>query len=472
VAHDDEDRYSGLAAQAKRLATGETTSARLVQAALERAEASQAVINAFRILRHERALEEAAHADARLAAGERLPLLGVPVAIKDDSDLAGETTPFGCAGAFAAKQSDAEAVRRLRAAGAVVIGKTHTPEFGLYPWTEGQAFGATRNPWSLDRTPGGSSGGSAAAVAAGVVAAALGSDGAGSVRIPASWTNLVGIKPQVGRISTWPDAEAFNGITCYGPLARSVEDAALMLDVLAGNHPGDRHRPPPSTTSYVEAARRPPSCLRVALSFRTPFMYVRSTPAPSVVAAVRSVAGNLSSLGHDVTEEDPHYGLIGVPFLPRASAGVAAWCDRVPDQALLDPRTRSSGAAGRSMSGAILRAARALERPVAAHVGRIFSRYDVVLAPTTAQPPLRIGASDGLSNWRTEQLMARTCPYAWPWNFLGWPAISIPAGFVAGGLPVGAQLMGPANSEGLLVSLAAQLESQSRWDTVHPSLTF
>src|SRR5439155_13314524 len=133
-----------------------------------------------------------------------------------------------------------------RTAGAVIVGKTTTPEIGQWPWTESIACGATRNPWNLDHTPGGSSGGSAAAVAAGLVPAAVGSDGAGSVRIPAAWTGLVGLKGQRGRISTWPDAEAFHGITCFGPLTRTVDDAALLLDVLAGNHDGDRHRPPAS----------------------------------------------------------------------------------------------------------------------------------------------------------------------------------------------------------------------------------
>src|SRR6202023_4023472 len=163
------------------------------------------------------ALGEADEADRRLAAGERAPLLGVPIAIKDDTDIEGETTPFGCEGTFEPKLADGEVVRRLRAAGAVIVGKTTTPEFGQWPITEGSAFGITRNPWSLEHTPGGSSGGSAAAVAAGLVPAGLGSGGLGSVPIPAAWTHLVGIKPQRGRISTWPDPGAFNGLTCIGP---------------------------------------------------------------------------------------------------------------------------------------------------------------------------------------------------------------------------------------------------------------
>jgi len=159
-----------------------------------------------------------------------------------------------------------------------------------------------------------------------------------------------------------------------------------------------------------------------------------------------------------------------VSFVPRSTAGVADWCRRVPDQSLLDPRTRANGRMGRVLGGPILRLASRLERPFARRIGRIFERFDVVVAPTTAKPPIPIGAFEGRSGWATDQLMAGACPYAWPWNVLGWPSINIPAGFTASGLPVGAQLIGPANSEDLLISLAAQLESVSGWTDLHPSI--
>ncbi len=211
--------------------------------ALARIEATQPTLNAFRHLRAEAALAEAAEADRRLAAGERLPLLGVPVAVKDDTDVAGLPTHFGCAGERPPATADSEAVRRLRAAGAVVVGKTNSCELGQWPFTEGPGFGATRNPWNTAHTPGGSSGGSAAAVAAGLVPAALGSDGA-TVRIPAAWTHLVGIKPQRGRVSVHPHSDAFQGLTVNGPLARTVADAALLLDAAANRAP--RGPPPPA----------------------------------------------------------------------------------------------------------------------------------------------------------------------------------------------------------------------------------
>ena len=462
--------YEGLGSQATRLAAGEVTSTELVAQALERAEKVQAKLNPFKVIRSEKASVDAARADERLSQGEQLPLLGVPVVIKDDSDLEGETTEFGCAGDFSPKSVDGEAVRRLRASGAVIIGKTNTPEFGQWPWTESISRGATRNPWNPDFTPGGSSGGSAVAVATGVVAAAMGSDGAGSVRIPASWTNLVGIKPQRGRISTWPDAEAFNGITVYGPLARTVGDAALLLDVVRGNHPGDKHKPPPPRHSYVESARTEPPRLRIAFSRKIPFSLVLTSLDPEVERECRSVVERIAGLGHEVEEADPAYGLVGISFVPRSTGGVADWCSRVPDESLLDHRTRANGRMGRLLGGPVLRFARRLEKHFASRLGATFERYDVIVAPTTAKPPIPVGAYEGLSGWATDQLMAGACPYAWPWNVVGWPAVNVPAGFTASGLPVGVQLIGPANSEDLLISLAAQLESVSGWAERHPAV--
>ncbi len=274
-----------LREQAELLVRREASSRDLVQEALARIDATQSTLNAFRLICPEEAERDAAQADRRLAAGERGPVLGVPVAIKDDTDLTGYPTAFGCPGEFESKLADSESVRRVRAAGAVIVGKTNAPELGQWPITEGPAFGVTRNPWSLEHTPGGSSGGSASAVAAGLVAAALGSDGLGSIRVPAAWTHLVGIKPQRGRVSTWPYADAFHGLACNGPLARSVEDAARLLDAASGNHPADRDRPPPPVEPFADAARRadPGRRLRIAVSFKIPFAPVRRRldPDPS-----------------------------------------------------------------------------------------------------------------------------------------------------------------------------------------------
>ena len=445
------------------LAAGAKTSTEMVERALSRIEATQSTLNAFRVVCTESARAAAVDADRRLAAGERLPLLGVPVAVKDDVDVEGHPTAFGCAGSFPNKSADSELVRRLRAAGAVIVGKTNAPEIGLYPFTEGPAFGVTRNPWNLNHTPGGSSGGSAAAVAAGIVPAATGSDGLGSVRIPAAWCGLVGIKPQRGRISTWPEAESFNGLSCYGPLTRTVADTALMLDVLSGGHPGDLHTPPPPAEPFVTAATRNPGRLRIALSPRAPFSGVPVRLDPEIRAAMQRIGRVLADLGHEVVHDDPRYGLMGVTVVIRGQAGVGEWIANVPDHSLLDSRTRATASAGRLMGRTLGKLARHAEPLLQRWVGRIFDRADVVLTPTSASLPLAIGAYDGLSHWATDQLIASSCPYAWPWNVLGWPAINVPAGLSRDGLPFGAQLLGPANTEDRLLALAAQLEQVERW---------
>ena len=341
-----------------------------------------------------------------------------------------------------------------------------TAELGQLPFTSGAAFGHTRNPWGAEYTPGGSSGGSAAAVAAGLVPAALGSDGAGSIRIPAAWTNLVGIKPQRGRISTWPAAEAFHGLTVNGPLARTVADAALLLDTAAGAHPGDLHTPEPHTVS--DAVGRDPGRLRIALSLRIPFTATRTALDPQVEVAVRHIATTLRHLGHSVTVADLHYGImIGASFLPRSLAGVRQVYDKMPG-VQVDPRTTANVWFGRALSGPALFAARQAEALLHKRIGGFFHDYDLVLAPTTATPPPRAEAIDGIGVNATNDLITAACPYTWPWNVLGWPAVNIPAGFTDTGLPVGAQLMGTANTEPLLISIAAQLESERHWERQRP----
>src|SRR5579884_3727432 len=452
----EELAFAGLGGALRALESGQASARELVELALDRIAATQPDLNAFRVVCRERA-----------------PLLGVPVAIKDDTDLAGETTEFGCRGTFAPKTQDAEVVRRLKAAGAIVVGKTTTPELGQWPITEGPAFGVTRNPWSLGHTPGGSSGGAAAAVAAGLVPVALGSDGLGSIRVPAAWTHLVGIKPQRGRVSTWPYADAFHGLTCIGPLARTVADAARLLDAVAGSHPGDRDRPAapgePFAAVAERASARPAAVpLRIALSLKIPYAIAPTSLDPAVRAAVERLGGVLEGLGHHVEPADPVYGFLGVGVLARSISGLKWWVDRLPDTTQLDPRTREAARIGRWLGGPVLRASRALEAPFRLQVGRIFARFDVVLTPTTARTAMPVGSIDGLTGWQTDKRMVAYCPYTWPWNATGWPAISVPAGLTSDGLPVGAQLLGPAGAEGRLIALAAQLEQAEGWQERRP----
>jgi amidase len=456
---------AGLQEQTLLLQAGETTSRELVEAALERAEATQETLNAFRVICSDEALSAADEADRRLANGDGAPLLGVPVAIKDDVDLTGHTSPFGCGGGSPAVR-DAEAVRRLREAGAIPIGKTHAPEVGQWHFTETPLHGATRNPWNTDHTPGGSSGGAAAAVAAGVVGAAIGSDGAGSIRIPAAWTGLVGLKPQRGRVSTWPDPEAFNGLSCYGPLTRSTADAALLLDAIHGNVPADLHKPPAPTETFSEAAAREPGPLRVAVSFVTPFGVVNKLD-PEHREAIEGFADRLADLGHDIIRLDPDYGMVGPAIVPRGMAGVDAWLrTHGEDRSALEPRTRTHARLGRALSGLPLRISRAAEPGLRRRVGRVFERCDVVLTPTTARPAPRIGALEGKGYWTTSSTASAICPFAFAWNVVGWPGLSVPAGLTSKGLPIGAQLLGRENDETTLLSLAGQAErAAGGWPT-------
>src|SRR4051794_38319427 len=260
--------FSGAAHQARLIASGEVSAAEVVDATLRRIERLDPALNAFRVVLGDRAQAEAQQADARRRAGEARPLLGVAVAIKDDTDVAGVPTARGRAGSdLTPPDRDAEVVRRLRAAGAVVVGKTNVPELMMWPFSESQSFGAARNPWALDRTPGGSSGGSGAAVAAGLCGVALGTDGAGSIRIPAAFCGVFGVKPQRGRVPLEEGrSDGWHGLNVAGPLARTVADAALFLDAVADGAPEG---------GFAAAAARAPGRLRVAVSTKI---------APGVVA--------------------------------------------------------------------------------------------------------------------------------------------------------------------------------------------
>ncbi len=464
-----DSRFPTLAQQLYQLASGSVTSEGLTKRSLRAIDASQSTLNAFRVVLTDQALADARAADRKRAAGQYLPLLGIPLAVKDDVDVAGVPTRFGTSGAVPNATADAEVVRRLRAAGAVIVGKTNTCELGQWPFTSGPAFGHTRNPWSREHTPGGSSGGSAAAVAAGLVTAAIGSDGAGSVRIPAAWTHLVGIKPQRGRISTWPLPEAFNGITVNGVLARTVADAAMVLDAASGNVDGDLHKPEPVRVS--EYLGRAPGPLTVAMSTKFPYNGFKARLHPEILAAMEMVAGQLEELGHTVRPADPDYGMrMSWNFLARSTSGLLDWADRLGPLVTLEKRTIGNMRTGRLLSEQALRKARARESETRRRIGWIFNLADVVLAPTTALPPPGVHDFDRLGGLATDRAMIRACPVTWPWNLLGWPSINVPAGFTSDGLPIGVQLMGPADSEPLLVSLAAELEVMGNWSNQQPDV--
>jgi len=450
--------FAGAAEQARLVAAGEVSARDLVEASLERIWRLDPDLNAFRAVFTERALAEANQADARRGAGDRRPLLGVPVAIKDDADVAGEVTAWGSLSHGGPRERDADVVRALRGAGAIVIGKTHVPELTIFPFTESLAFGATRNPWSLDHTPGGSSGGTGAAVAAGMVGVGLGSDGGGSVRIPSAFCGLFGIKPQRDRISLGPKREVWHGLSVFGPLARRVADAALFLEVAAGG--GD----------FATAAAREPGRLRIAVSTKVP---------PGALArlggeqreAVESTAELLRSLGHDVVEREIDYGPAAwQTLLARYLRGIhddARGVDR-PDR--LEPRTRAMARLGALVPADLLAKARAAEPSIAARINAIFDDADVVLTPGPAGPPFRVGQFHGRGALWTLTAIAARVPYYGIFNVTGQPAASVPAGFDAAGLPLAVQLVGRPDDEATLLSLAAQMEQARPWADRRPPL--
>src|SRR5215208_3776810 len=281
----DQLAYAGVVRQAELVRSGEVSSRELVELYLERIERLDPELNAFRTVMAERALVDAQQADGRRGAGDDRPLLGVPIGVKDVEDVTGEVTRWGTDAFTQPAAQDSELVRRLRAAGAVVIGKTNCPELAIMGETEGPAFGITRNPWNTDRSPGGSSGGTAAAVAAGLCAAGTASDGAGSIRIPASNCGLVGLKPTRGRIPLSPLKEHWCGMSVVGFEARSVEDTALLMSVGAAD------------ADLRDSFSAPPGRLRVAVSTRP------ALPLPmhaDVKRVVDETADRLGSLGHEL----------------------------------------------------------------------------------------------------------------------------------------------------------------------------
>ncbi|MFD5420192.1 amidase [Streptomyces sp. NPDC127069] len=467
---DGELMFLGAARQAELVHEGKVTARALAEASLRRIEALDPQLGALRVVRaREQVLAEADARDAARAAGAELPLLGVPVAIKDELDVAGEVTTFGGAANLTPAARDSEAVRRLRAAGAVVVGKTAMPEFGQWPFTESAAHGRTRNPWDTSRTPGGSSGGSAAAVAAGLVGAARGGDGGGSIRIPAACCGLFGLKPQRGRVPTAPQPHLWHALGTIGPLTRGVRDSALLYDVLSGPAEGDRWAARPTATGFVRAASTEPGRLRIAWSAKSAVPGVR--PHPEHVTALRRTAELLRELGHDVREVSPRYPDATAAFVPQFCGGVRAEAAAVERPELLEHRTRQTLRLARlAPEAAVERAVRAGER-LTERAERVFAGADLLLTPTLAARPRAVGALDGVGLLGALLRSRPMIAYTALWNVTGHPAASVPAGFGTDGLPLAVQLVGRPHEEPTLVSVAAQLESARPWTLRVPPLS-
>jgi amidase len=434
--------------QAELLREGAISAPALLECHLARIDELEPRINAFTRVRTDAARAEAAAAQERLDAGERAPLLGVPVAVKDNFDLAGEVTSHGTGIARTPAAADSEVVLRLRAAGAVIIGITTLPELAAFgQFTESQTFGVTRNPWNPDRSPGGSSGGSAAAVAAGMAALAVGTDGGASVRVPAAMCGLVGLKPQRGRIPLDPFDEHWHGMTHAGPLARTVADAALLFDVLAG-----------TGTTYADAVAStssPPARLRIAWSTKR---ILPSKLRPQARQSLDEALRLLREAGHETHERDPRYGNMNPLVLPRYLRGIRDDAEMLGGPDGLESRTKTMVRLGRLMSDRRVARAREREAARAARINEVFDDADVLVTPTTAAPPPKAGVWGTRGGVRTFNGGAPWVGFTAQWNLTGQPALSLPMGFDADGLPLAVQLVAPPDGEATLLALAAQLE--------------
>jgi amidase len=459
VTAEQELAFAGPSALAALVRAGQVHPRDLVELCLARIESLDGATNAFRVTLAETALAQAdaLAADSTLTRSE-LPLAGVPIAIKDDIPVAGQATTRGSRSYGPPSVGDAEAIRRLRAAGAIPIGITNVPELTIFPWTATAANGVTRNPWDLTRTPGGSSGGSAAAVASGMVPVATGSDGGGSIRIPAACCGLVGMKSTRGRVSMAPAAESWLGLSVYGALTRTVADSALMLDVMSG------------AAGCLEASARPPGRLRIAISAKVPPGFVARVSADQRAAFDRTAA-LLVTLGHEVSERDPAYGLAQLEFLQTWLRGIYEESYAVPDPTRLEPTTRQMVAGGRRLVP-LRRRARLLAKRgrTGARIMALWNEFDVLLTPALAKTAIAAEGGYGRCAPLAVDIAGRFMPFTPVFNLTGQPAVSLPAGVGSDGLPLSIQLVGRMGDEDTLYALAAQIEAAAPWGHLRPAL--
>lgn len=452
--------------QARLVRESEVTSVELTELYLERIETLEPELNSFVTVCVEEALADARAADA---SGGDAPFRGVPIAIKDLTATAGIRTTYSCR-AFADNipDFDTAVVRRLREAGFVIVGKTNTPEFGTVAFTESELNGSTLNPWNPELTPGGSSGGAAAALAAGLVPIAHGTDGGGSIRIPASCCGVFGLKPSRGRVSTAPFT-SLEGLSTSGPLARSVADAAAFLDVVAGYEPGDPWWTPPPERPFAEEVSIEPGRLRVAITAEPPV----DTPVhPDSRLALTAAASLLEDLGHDVVEATPPWtgtGLIDA-FIAVWQVGPTLY---PVDPELLTPFNRDLAAVARRASAADYARAVLELQTAARRIVAFWKDVDVVLTPTLALPPVPIGWQEEGVSGAIEQLHRNTVftPFTAIANLTGQPAVSLPLHWNDEGLPIGVQAIGSPAGEAQLLRLAAQLEEARPWRQKRPPIS-
>ena len=428
----------------------------IVNLYLERIDRLNPELGSYFTVTADRAIDLASSQTEQLAglnkSQELPPFFGVPIGIKDLTPVAGVPCTYGTQALLGNISSYSESVVwRIEAAGFNILGKTATSQIGSLPYTEPEGFPPARNPWNLDYTPGGSSGGSAAAVAAGLCAIAQGSDGGGSIRGPASCCGLVGIKPSRGRVSWAPVGDYLSGISANGPLARTVADAAALLDVISGYTTGDPYWIPDSNPTFLEASRQKPGKLRIA--FSTDIPPVGEAEAICQQAVLETVK-LLTDLGHDVEPGCPDFTGLIEPFIAIWQSGAAA--SGIPGPAL-EPMNR--WLLERTISaGEYLRAVNQMQVISRRSVG-FFEKFDVLVLPTYLHSPIRVGEWADLSCEETLQRIINWIAPCPPFNASGLPAIALPAILDNNGVPVGIQIIGRPAAEATLIALAAQMEA-------------
>jgi aspartyl-tRNA(Asn)/glutamyl-tRNA(Gln) amidotransferase subunit A len=452
---------------AAKIRAKELSPAEVVEAVLRRLEALNPRLNAFTLIQAEEAREQARGAEAAALRGDDLgPLHGVPVSIKDNVPMAGKPLTYGSRLLRDnIAREDAPTVTRIAQAGGIVVGRTNTPEFAWRGSTDNRLFGETRNPWDLGRTAGGSSGGAGAAVAAGLAPLALGTDGAGSIRIPASFCGIVGHKPSFGRVPFFPSAGANELAAHAGPMTRTVRDAALFLDVLAGPDERDRFSLPATGERFLAATEGGVRGWRVAWSpdlGHIPVDPVVRQIAEQAVRAFSELGADLDAPDLRMSDPEP---ILGVLYPSAQAAGHAL--RPAEEHAEMDPGLVEIARRGARLSAVDVGRAMVARAAFWDQMWRAFERFDILVTPTIAVPPFETGIV-GPTEVDGRPVVHLGWTLAYPFNLTGQPAITVPCGFTEDGLPIGLQIVGRRHADAAVLRAAAAFEEARPWADRRP----